>query len=189
MNKLLHSEKINWMSILVLAGLVVLGVASRTVFHLGPNFELITAILVLSAVKLSRPANVLVPVLVIGISDMLIGNTAIIIFTWSGFLAAWLLGLLSKPKLAGKPGSNLIKVTGMGILGVLFFYFWTNFGVVVTTNMYPHTLAGYGESLVMALPFLKNQLVSAILMTPALFAVYELVTGKLEKVDLNFARK
>lgn len=189
MNKLLHNKKINLTAFLITVGLVALGVASRTIFHLGPNFELVTAILVLSATRLSRPANILVPVLVIGISDVLIGNTTIILFTWSGFLATWGISFLGKSKLTDKLGSNLVKVAGMGILGVLFFYFWTNFGVVVTTNMYSHNLAGYGESLVMALPFLRNQLVSAILMTPALFVVYELVSMRLEKADLNFARK
>lgn len=189
MNKLLHNRNIDQVGLALALGLVVIGIASRTILHVGPNFELVTGILVISAVRLAKPFNILVPVMVIGISDMLIGNTAIILFTWSGFLATWILGLLSKPKLTGKFGSNLVKVTGVGVVGVLFFYFWTNFGVVVTTNMYTHNLAGFAESLAMALPFLRNQLVSAILMTPALFVVYELVSMRLEKADLNFARK
>jgi hypothetical protein len=172
-------RRIDKSQVLQFLALVALGVLTRTVFHIAPNFEFVTAITLLSATKLKAPYSFLAPFITIIVSDTLIGNTNIFLFTWSGFALAFILGLLAKRKLANLCLSTLLRYEGLAVASVLVFYFWTNFGVVLTTNMYPLSLGGYQLSLIMALPFLKMQLISAVLTMPILVIAWELITKKL----------
>jgi hypothetical protein len=88
-------------------------------------------------------------------SDLIIGNSAIFMFTWSGFALIALLGLISRAS-----GADYIKFVGGGIAGVIVFFLWTNLGVMLISGMYDHSLAGLVQSYANALPFLRNQLIS-----------------------------
>lgn len=165
MTKLLKS---NWIFIL---GLIALGVVTRTVGHVAPNFEFVTAASLLAAATLPRKISWLVPLAIMATSDFILGNTSIFLFTWSGFLLTWVIGI----KAGGMNQSSIKtigKYAGVGIASVVAFFLWTNLGVVLTTNMYQVSLAGYMQSLVMALPFLKVQLVSAVITVPIVFGIY-----------------
>ena len=65
---------------------------------------------------------------------------------------------------------------GYGLVGALFFYFYTNFGVWLIGNWYPHTLAGLIQSYVMGLPFLKLHAVSSMLLLGGTLSIIKLVT-------------
>lgn len=156
-------------------GLILFGIASRTVLHIAPNFEFVTAITLLASLKLSKPLNVIVPAVVIIISDMIIGNTSIFLFTWSGFAGAWVIGTLLRSRFNKFQSNNqYAAISIIAIVSVLWFFLWTNFGVVIQGHMYPHTPGGYIQSLIMALPFLKIQLVSAIITSPVMLSIYNL---------------
>lgn len=167
--------------LLIALGLIVLVVLTRTVFHIAPNFEFLTAATIVAAVHLRKSYSVLVPALSIVISDFLIGNSSIFIFTWSGFAVAYFIGLvLRKYRVA----HHLFGFQMAAIVSVLFFYFWTNFGVMVLSPLYPLSFQGYILSLTMALPFLKMQLISAVLVTSLLCLLAN--THKLVSKRFNF---
>jgi hypothetical protein len=165
---------------LIIAGALILWVIiTRTVWQIAPNFEWVTATVILAATQFKRPYSFLIPVLAIVISDTLIGQTGIFLFTWSGFAITYAIGVLLKTKLdQAKLIQNLAVLTTGSLIGVVCFYFWTNLGVVITSTMYPATLEGYLRSLVMALPFLKMQLISAAITTGALFTVVSIWQAK-----------
>ncbi len=156
--------------------LILLGIATRTFLHIGPNFELVTAISILAATQLSSRRSWLIVAAIMIASDIILGNTNILIFTWSGFAITFLLGTISKNYLQTQSyWRKFFTYEALGLVSVLAFYFWTNFGVVILGTMYAHSWAGYMQSLYMALPFLKIQLQSAIIFVPLLSLGYELI--------------
>ena len=58
----------------------------RTVFDLGPNIELVTTAMLLTSAYLGTKRSFWLTFLIMLTTDIVIGNTNIFIFTWSGFL-------------------------------------------------------------------------------------------------------
>lgn len=133
--------------------LIFAALAERLWWDLGPNVELIMTAGVLAAIYLGRRWGLAVSLISLAVSDLILGNTLIMIFTWSAFALITLFGTLIKrrPLLAG----------GYGLLAALFFYFYTNFGVWLIGGFYPHTFAGLVDAYVMGLPFLRLHAVSS----------------------------
>ena len=171
--------------------LILLAIAFRTVLHIGPNIEFVTiASLGAGYFLSSKKLAILVPIIIMGISDAIIGNTSIFLFTWSAFLFAPVLGIVSKSSFMNnylKSLPNLAKpmLVGLGgsTISVLVFFLWTNFGVVVTTTMYPDTISGLFNSYVNALPFLRNQLVGNMLFAPIVFTLVSLAKNLLSNLE------
>jgi hypothetical protein len=105
-------------------------------------------------------------------TDLIIGNTSIFIFTWSGLLLPiFLISALRIRNLPGRQaGSKLeiIKATGLGVISNLFFFIWTNFGVWLLDSwgMYAKNLPGLIHCYINGLPFLRLQLASTLLFVP-----------------------
>ncbi|OGG22171.1 hypothetical protein A3D03_02625 [Candidatus Gottesmanbacteria bacterium RIFCSPHIGHO2_02_FULL_40_13] len=156
--------------------LIVLGVASRTIWHVWPNVELVTSIALISSSFLSRKWTLFVIISVMAISDMLIGNTNIFIFTWSGFLIIGNLGYLSHLSNLRR-GERILQATGLGVAASLWFYLWTNFGVWLLDSfgMYPRSLQGLLDAYIYAIPFFKYNLYGNLVLVPVSFTVYYLV--------------
>jgi len=136
-----------------------------------PNFEVMTTISLLSGSFFGGTIAMLIPVLIMFLSDLYFGNTIIYFFTWSAFILITIFGNFIK-----KDSKNfLIKITGAGIFSVLFFYLWTNFGWWLTFGMYPMNFSGLIQCYLAGLPFLKNQLISAIIFAPGLAIIFSLL--------------
>ena len=70
--------------------LVLIAVSERIWFDLGPNVELVMTASVIATLLLGRKWGIGVALLSLIISDMVIGNSGIFVFTWSAFgLIAW----------------------------------------------------------------------------------------------------
>lgn len=152
--------------------LVLMAVSERIWFDLGPNVELVMTASVLGTILLGRKWGVGIALLSLIISDLVIGNSGIFVFTWSAF------GLIAA-------GSSWLKNKGWqwggvyGLAGALFFYGYTNFGVWLIGGLYPHTLAGLMRSYWLGLPFLKIHAVSSMLLLSG-------ILGLLNSVNLRF---
>lgn len=159
---------------LILPILLILAVLERTVFDLGPNFEFVTTALILSAFYLGQKQSLLLIFLILLVSDSIIGNTNIFIFSWTGFLipAFFASNIFKKIKL-----NKILLGTGLGISSNIFFYLWTNFGVWLLDSwgMYPKTIQGLLLSYINGIPFLKYQVSSTLLLLPISFVVFEIV--------------
>jgi hypothetical protein len=162
--------------ILVAAGLVALGVLGRTVFDLPPNVELVTLSTFLASAYLGGIFAPLVPLAIMVVSDVVIGNTPIFIFTWSAYIFVGIGALLLR-----RHKNNDVNLVSAATLGAvpssLFFYFWTNFGVWYQ-GWYPPTLHGLLESYTMGLPFLKFNLVGNLIFVPLGFGLIALAHRK-----------
>lgn len=154
--------------------LVLLGVLSRTAWHLGDNIELVTASTLLSSGYLGLGWATVVPFIIMFITDLIIGNTNIFLFTWSGYIAIGFLGYLSH--LGNIKGyKKVFLASGLGIASSLWFFLWTNFGVWMLDSwgMYPKTINGLIESYIMGLPFFKANLLGNLVFVPAAFILRE----------------
>lgn len=138
-----------------------------------PNFEGVTALSLLSGSFFGGIYSFFIPFLMMFFSDLYFGNTLIFIFTWSAFVLVGVFGTLIKKN----SKYYLFKITGAGIFSTLFFYMWTNFGWWLTFGMYPMTAQGLLECYLAGLPFLKNQLISAIIFTMSFTPVFSLISN------------
>ncbi|WP_233496620.1 DUF6580 family putative transport protein [Mucilaginibacter hurinus] len=73
---------------------------------------------------------------------------------------------------------NFINVTAGSLLSVIIFWLLTDLPWLYGGELYPHTLAGYGQSLVAAIPFQKNMLFGDALFGLLLFGGFELAKTK-----------
>jgi len=170
--------------IIISVVLILIGTLSRTVWHIGPNFELVTACSILAGffIKDKRIA-VLIPLVTMVITDSIIGNTNIFWFTWSAYVLMPFTGALIKRFQKRSFPVKLAGVSGAGLASLIIFFLWTNLGVVLTTNMYEKSLTGLISSYINALPFLKPQLISTMLALPVLFILSSAI-----KFQINYGK-
>lgn len=181
--------------ILYIIGYILIGVLTRTVFHIAPNVEFVTGVTLASAYFVKRKYSLSVPFLIMFISDFIIGNSSIFIFTWSAFAFAWFIGKSLRSNLIKRIATkskvvNIFILSELGgILFTLSFYLWTNFGVVVVSNMYPKNFEGLLLSYTMGLPFLVPQLLGNMIIVPSIFlishVIYSFNLNKMKDVRLK----
>jgi hypothetical protein len=92
------------------------------------------------------------------ITDLILGNTWILLFTWSGFAIIGLIGYLLKTK-KSLTMQNLPRLFGIGIGAILLYDIWTNFGVWLG-GWYSYSWAGLVTCFTFALPFMFWHLLS-----------------------------
>ena len=120
-------------------------------------FFLIAIISMLSGFLLDKRYSILIPLSVMFITDMIIGNNFILLFTWSGFAMIGLLSYLLKSRGKFNPQSKSL-IFGTGVAGVLLYDLWTNFGCWLA--WYPHTFDGLVLCYTLAIPFTLWHLLS-----------------------------
>lgn len=156
--------------------LFVLAFSERVFFDLGPNIELITTAMILSAAYLGGKYSFYLTLILMFLTDLILGNTSIFIFTWTGFLIP---SIVSTNIFNAKKTKGIKKVVQGTLTGAganFFFFAWTNFGVWLLDpwGMYEKTPKGLLNSYIMGIPFWKNQLISTIILTSAAFTLIEM---------------
>lgn len=143
-----------------------------------PNLELTTAATFLAALLLRHRLAALVPLVVVVASDLALGNTSILLFTWT----AWaVIGLAALPvRRLGRWGTGLRRyaaAAGFGVAGSVWFFLWTNFGVWLLGReaYYAPGLDGLLASYVAGLPFLRTMLLGNLVLVPLAAACVALV--------------
>lgn len=144
--------------------LFLLAFAGR-IFQIGPNVEFVTGALILASIFLGQKYAIWLVMLVMVSTDIILGNTNIFLFTWTGFLipAIFASRIIKKVKL-----NKAFVGMGAGVASNIFFFLWTNFGVwaLDSWGMYEKNLGGLMGCYINGLPFLRNQIVSTLLLIP-----------------------
>ena len=110
----MNRNKINIKNILLIICLITVAVAWRIINHnyqIAPNLELVTVVSVLAAVTLSWRAALIVPITAMIISDIVIGNSSIFMFTWGTFAVIGVGAVLLR-KLNDKPKMQILSSLG-----------------------------------------------------------------------------
>lgn len=150
-------------------GFIFLGILSRFLPH-PPNFTAINSIALFSAYTLgSMNLSLAIVFLALFLSDALIGFHDTMVFVYLAFSLVLILGryFLTRPSL----GRTLVVLPTSSLL----FFTIVNFGVWLTSGMYPKTAAGLVLCYTAALPFLANQILGDLLYGTALFGCFALV--------------
>ena len=140
-----------------------------------PNFEAVTALSLISGSFFGGTYAFFIPLSMIFLSDIYFGNSLVYLFTWSAFILIGIFGTFLKRD----SKYYLFEISGGGILSVLFFYLWTNFGWWITSRMYSMNFQGLIACYIAGLPFLKNQLASILIFTPVFSIIFSLVFDKI----------
>ena len=138
--------------------LIMIGVVGRLIPHF-PNVTPLTGISLFVGKKLPHRLALVVVLITLLISDWglflicgypLIGYFSL--FTYSGFIAISLISARLKHL------NNRYFI--LYVLGAsLVFWIWTNFGVWLTSGLYPKTFAGLNYCYSMAVPYLRVAIV------------------------------
>jgi hypothetical protein len=155
--------------------LLVIGILSRIVMH-EPNFTPVIALALFGGVYLKKDQAVWMPLTLMMLSDLALGLHAVIPFTWGSVLLISLLGRRERER------RNAGWMVGLSIFSAVLFFAVTNFGAWLV--MYPKTFEGFVQCYVMAIPFFRNTLLSAVLYSSVLFGVYELVARWVKETKL-----
>lgn len=113
------------------------------------------------------------------VCDLIIGLHPLIFFTW---LSLILVGLISQAFT-----KYYFRVPGV-MIGVLIFFFVSNFGVWLLSDMYSQDLKGLTQCYIMGLPFLQNSLVGSLLFSLIIESIVIFKSTKtfIRKVNINF---
>lgn len=161
--------------------LIIIGATCRILLNgvMMDVFFIIAIVSILSGLLLGGYYTFIVPISIMIITDLIIGNNMIFLFTWSGFAILATIGYLvkSKQSLTIKKAPMII---GSGIAGILIYDLWTNFGCWL--GWYPHTFEGLATCYTVAIPFTLWHLITT---TIALTAVIIPLTLLSKESDIN----
>ena len=157
--------------------LILAGILLRFAPH-APNFTPVAAIALFSGACLNKKHALIVPLLLMVISDLMIGMHNVVAFTWGSFVLACLLGIWVKGK---KSPSRIVAAS---LASSLLFFVISNFGVWAM-GWYPRTLSGLADCYIMALPFLRDFTVATVLYSAVFFGAYELVSRLVKDTKLS----
>ncbi|KJJ85689.1 conserved hypothetical protein, membrane [Candidatus Omnitrophus magneticus] len=156
--------------------LILIGIMARIIPHV-PNYAPITAIALFSGAYLNKKYAYFIPLVIMIISDLIIGLHDMILFTWGAFCLTILIGIWLKEQ------KGIKNILLSSIMASLLFFVVTNFGVWLF--WYPNTLQGFLNCYIKALPFLRDTAASSIIFTFGFFGAYELI----KKIVLKLNKK
>lgn len=155
---------------LINPSLVVAFAAALRLLPHPPNVAPIAAMALFGGVYLNKKYALILPLLALFVSDLFIGfyGAPMMSFVYGSFLLTGCIGLFLKNH--KKPSA----IIAAALFSSVLFYLITNFGVWLTTPLYPKTLSGLLDSYLMAIPFFRNTLLGDLLYTGIFFASYEI---------------
>ncbi len=151
--------------------IITLGILSRIVFHT-PNFTPVLALVLFGGMYLKGRQALWVPLVLMVISDLIIGFHDSMLYTWGSIVIISLLGIWLKSN------KNVVNVLGVSIISSIIFFLVSNFGAFL--SLYPHTLSGLQECYIAAIPFYRSTLVSTVGYSLVLYSVWELLLSRRE---------
>jgi hypothetical protein len=156
--------------------IMIISIFGRLIPHV-PNVTPLTGLGLFSGANLPRPLAIFVIFVSLFVSDIclsfILGYPIIgyfSLFTYTGFAAVVLIG----SRMQYSKWSFPFYILGTSC----FFWIWTNFGVWVTSGLYPRTLEGLGACYYLALPFLRNALIGDLIWSGIIFGAFYLLVEK-----------
>ncbi len=156
--------------------LIILGILLRFIPH-NPNFTPVAAIAIFAGVYLNKKQALIVPLLLMVLSDLFLGMHNVVLFTWGSFILVTLLGSWAKNH------KTVRGIVSVSVLSSVLYFVLTNFGVWAM-GWYPQTAKGLLDCYILALPFLRNFGVATLIYSFVFFGAYELIARKVRDTKL-----
>jgi hypothetical protein len=149
---------------------IVFGVALFRYLPHPPNVSPIAAMALFGGATFSdRRAAFLLPFLALFVGDLFIGLHVTMPFVYFAFGLTVLAGFALRGR--SRPGHIALAVLGSSLI----FFLLTNFGVWMTSALYPKSAAGLLQAYVEGIPFFQNTLLGNAAFALLLFGSYELL--------------
>ena len=156
--------------------LIVIGILLRFSPHTA-NFTPVAAIALFAGVYLNKKQALIVPLLLMVISDLFFGIHNVVLFTWGSFILVTLLGFWARKH------KTFLGIISTSIVASILFYLITNFGVWAM-GWYPQTAKGLLDCYILGLPFLRTFSAATLLYSVVFFGVYELIARRVHDTKL-----
>jgi hypothetical protein len=184
--KLMIKKNIN-KDYIILISLVLIACFSRIIPHM-PNFTPLGAIaLFCSSYFRNKYYAFVIPIFSLWISDLVINNIILkdyydsfiwfypgFIWQYSSFLLIAFIGLKTLKK------RSFFRVLGITVTSSILFFVITNFGVWISSTIYPKDIIGLLACYTVALPFYSGTFFGFIFYSFFLFGTYEFYALKLK---------
>ncbi len=168
------TKNFNQKNIMIFGAAILIAALSRLVNHHW-NFTAVGAAAFAFALLFPTDKKVFfIPLVSLLVSDMILGFHDTMLFVYGGYMLALLPFMMMSETKSSAASLKLQKVL-IVLSGSLIFFVVSNFGVWALGQMYSQNLIGLIETYVMGLPFYKNQFLSDILLTPALFYSFKMM--------------
>jgi hypothetical protein len=148
---------------------ISIGISLRLFPH-PPNFAPIVAIALFGGVYLSRKIALILPLIIMAVSDLFIGfyEPKLMASVYGSLLLFGVIGFwLKKHK-------KWYTILGSAFVSSVIFFLLTNFAVWAFTPWYPQTISGLIWCYLMALPFFKNTILGNFFYVSCFFGAYEM---------------
>ena len=160
--------------------LIIIGILFRFVPHTA-NFTPVAAIALFAGVYLNKKQALIVPLILMVVSDMFLGMHNVVIFTWGSFALVTLLGFWTKKH------KTFLGIVSSAVASSVLFYVITNLGVWAM-GWYPQTAKGLLDCYILGLPFLRVFSVATLVYTVVFFGAYELIAAKVRSSNSKLAK-
>lgn len=176
----MKTAKINVRHLFVFA-LIVLVASTRLMTFL-PNFSPLTAISLFGgAYFVKKWQAILIPILCVWTSDLLVNNILYkeyfqsFTFFYQGFYWQYLCyAIIALVSIFALKKVTTLRVLTIGLFGTLLFFLISNFGVWISSNMYPKSLEGLIQCYIAGIPFIKGTLLGDLGFSALLFGTFAL---------------
>ena len=146
-------------------------VLSRVVPH-PPNFTPILAgIIFLPFIKKDFTFSMIVPIVVMLISDFIIGMHSLMLWTYLPILILSFLAFYFYQ-------DSFRRIINLAIFSPIIFFILSNFGVWVNSAKYSRNFSGLVECYIYAIPFYASSAISCILFSIVFYLIRQLIFKK-----------
>jgi len=145
----------------------VFGIISR-IFPHAPNFTPIISITLLSGLYIKNKFIILVPILIMVLSDLIIGNHITSFWIYSSLMIIFIIGYYSVR-------TNFKSIFIYSTISSFIFFILSNFGVWFSGG-YTLDFNGIINCYIMAIPFYKNTLMSTLLFSSVFYCCNQIVS-------------
>jgi len=169
----MNTSNQNIMRVAIIGGMMLLAGLSRLIPH--PfNFTAIMALALFGGAKFKNPSlSIVVPLVVMLITDVIIGFYTLMPFVYSCIVVTSLLGMAVGRK------SNPLYIIGGSLISSVLFFLVTNAAVWYHNPQFTQDVSGLMMCYDFAVPFFRNQLFGDLFFNFMLFGSYYLVKTKI----------
>jgi hypothetical protein len=160
----------------LIAGLVLAAALLRIVPH-PPNFAPVAAMALFAGAHLdNRKLAFLIPLAAMALSDMVIGFHDGLLLVYVCMCIAVAIGMQLRGRI--RP----LTVAGGALASAVIFFVVTNFGVWLTSGMYPLSAGGLVACYVAAIPFFHYTIAGNLIYAGLLFGGFALIQTRLPEL-------
>lgn len=160
----------------VIVGLVIAAAMLRIIPH-PPNFAPVAAMALFAGAHLAdKRIAFLLPLIAMGLSDAVIGFHDGFVLVYVCMCIAVAIGIGMRGRLSA------LMVTGGALLSAVLFFVVTNFGVWLTSGMYPLSAEGLIACYVAAIPFFQYTAAGNLFYAALLFGGYALIETRVPQL-------